>query len=234
MSMQELAPDLWIADQPLRFFGIEIGARMTVVRLPGSRLLLHSPIAMSAQLAEQVERLGAPAFIVAPNRFHHLHARDWRSAYPSSRLYVAPGLETKRADLAVSGVLGESPLPDWSDVVDQAFVAGYPLANEVVFFHRPSGTLITSDLLFNIGARSPALTRLAFRLSGAYGRPASTSLERRMVRDREAFRRSLERILGWPFSRVILAHGEVVEAGGREALAAAYAWVLGGSGRRAS
>jgi hypothetical protein len=96
--LRELASDLWIADQPLRFFGIEVGTRMTVVRLPGSRLLLHSPISRSRELAEQVEGLGTPAFLVAPNRFHHLFVRDWQSAYPTSRLHVAPGVETKRPD----------------------------------------------------------------------------------------------------------------------------------------
>ena len=75
--LRQLAPDLWIAEQPLRFLGLELGARMTVVRLPGSRLLLHSPIARSRELAAEVERLGSPTYLVAPNRFHHLYARDW-------------------------------------------------------------------------------------------------------------------------------------------------------------
>ena len=97
----------------------------------------------------------------------------------------------------------------------------------MVFFHRPSATLIASDLAFHIGASSPALTRLVFRLGGAYEKLAPTLLERMLVRDREAFRRSLERILEWPFDRVVVAHGEVLEKGGREALARGYHWLLG-------
>lgn len=224
--LRELAPDLWIADQPLRFFGLELGARMTVVRLPGSKLLLHSPVSRSQGLAEHVERLGSPTFLVAPNRFHHLFLREWHVACPASQLYVAPGVEAKRLDLAITGVLGGTPLPDWSDVLDQVLVGGFPVSNEVVFFHKPSRTLIASDLAFNVGPSSLALTRLAFRMSGAYGRLSCTLLERLLVRDRAAFRRSLERILSWPISRVVVAHGTVVEAGGREALADAYAWLL--------
>jgi glyoxylase-like metal-dependent hydrolase (beta-lactamase superfamily II) len=99
--------------------------------------------------------------------------------------------------------------------------------NEVVFFHRPSKTLIATDLAFNVGASSPFPTRFAFRLARAYGRLSPTLLERLMIRDRAAFRRSLKRILEWPFERVVVAHGEVSETGGRGELERGYAFVLG-------
>ena len=232
--MRALAPDLWIADRPLRFFGIGIGARMTVIRLPGSRLLLHSPVAYSRRLAEQVEKLGTPAILVAPNRFHHLFIRGWQTAYPGAHTYAAPGVTAKRRDIGVNGTLGGPPPADWPDLVDQTLVEGFPLANEVVLFHRPTSTLVTSDLVFNVGAHSPTLTRLAFRLTGAYGRPSSTLLERFFVRDRAAFRRSLQRILEWPIVRLVMAHGAVVESGGHAALERAYSWILGGSAGRAN
>jgi len=225
--LRPLAPDLWVAEQSLRFFGLEVGTRMTVVRWPGAGLWLHSPIARTSALAAEVETLGAPAFVVAPNRLHHLYAAEWQAAVPKPRLYAAPGLDAKRPDLKIDGVLGDVPPPEWADVLDQALVGGYPFANEVVFFHRPSATLIASDLLFHVGAESPTATRIAFRLSGAYGRPATTPLERLMIRDRAAFRRSLDRILAWPIERVVMAHGSVIETGGRAALTEAYAWLLG-------
>ena len=166
---------------------------------------------------------------MAPNRFHHLFAQQWQSAYPSARLHVAPGLDRRRPDLAIAGVLGERPLPEWSAVLDQVLVDGFSLANEVVFFHEPSRSLIASDLVFNIGPELPPLTRFAFRLMGAYGRPASTLMERLLIRDRAAFRRSLERILTWPIEQLVVAHGSIVREGGHAALAAAYAWLLASS-----
>jgi Domain of unknown function (DUF4336) len=228
MRLRELAPDLWIADQPLRFFGLEVGARMTIVGLGGERLLLHSPITRSHELAEQVHRLGSPAILIAPNRFHHLYAGDWQAAHPDARLYAAPGVEAKRPDLTINGVLGDNPLPDWCEVLDQIPIRGFPLANEVVFFHRPSRTLLASDLAFNVGASSPALTRITFRLMGAYGRLSCTPLERMSIRDRAAFRHSLSRILSWPIARIVVAHGEVVEDDAHRALAEAYSWLLRG------
>ena len=48
------------------------------------------------------------------------------------------------------------------------------------------------------------------------------------MKDRTAFRDSLTRILEWPFDRIVVAHGEVSEKGGREELIRGYAWLLGG------
>jgi hypothetical protein len=201
---------------------------MTIVRLPGPKLLLHSPIAASDDLVREVKALGPVAYLVAPNRFHHLFVGEWLRACPDASIYVAPGLDTKRTDLTIAGVLADEPEPGWKGTVDQVLVRGFPFANEVVFFHRPSATLIATDLAFNVGPSSPALTRLAIRLGGAYGRLSPTLLERFLVRDRTAFRHSLERILEWPFDRVVVAHGEVSEKGGREELVRGYSWVLGG------
>ncbi|HEM45978.1 MAG TPA: DUF4336 domain-containing protein, partial [Alphaproteobacteria bacterium] len=184
----------------------------------------------TADLVREVHALGRVAYLVAPNRFHHLFVGDWKRACPEASVYVAPALETKRADLAIAGVLGDEPEAGWAGTLDQVVLRGFPFANEVVFFHRPSATLIASDLAFNVGPGSPPLTRLAFRLAGSYGRLSPTILERLLVRDRKAFRESLERILEWPFERVVVAHGEVRETGGREELVRGYAWVLDGAG----
>ncbi|MBK7947871.1 MAG: DUF4336 domain-containing protein [Deltaproteobacteria bacterium] len=232
--MHELADGLWIAEARLRFLGLELGARMTVVRLAGGELLLHSPVAATEELVRQVGALGRVAHLVAPNRFHHLFVGDWRRRYPDAAIHVAPGLERKRGDLPISSLLGSIPDPAWADVLDQVALAGIPTTNEVVFFHRSSSTLIASDLAFQIGPESPALTRAAFRAMGAYGCLCPTPLERLLVRDRAAFRGSLERILVWPIERVVVAHGAVCESDGRARLARGYDWILGRGDDRAS
>ena len=224
--MRQLAPDLWIAESPLRFLALEVGARMTVVRL-ASGLFVHSPIAATAELVREVQSLGSVTSIIAPNRFHHLFVGQWQRAFPGASVFVAPGLEQKRPDLKIAGVLGDAPEPRWADSIDQVVLRGIPFTNEVVFFHRPSATLLASDLAFNIGPGSPRLTRIAFRMSGAYGRLSPTVLERLLVRDRAAFRRSLTRILEWPFERVVVAHGEPCETSCKDELARGYSWVLG-------
>ncbi len=223
--MHQLHSDLWVSDSPLRFLGLEVGARMTIVRLPNGELLLHSPIAPTPDLLRDVNALGKVAYLVAPNLLHHLFIGEWKKVYPEAALYVAPGLDRKRPDLPLTGVLTNEPEPGWADTIDQVLVNGFPFANEVVFFHRPSATLIATDLVFNVRSSSPLFTRLVIRIIGAYGRMAPTLLERLLVRDRVAFRSSLDRILDWPFTRVVVAHGEVSEAGGREELIRGYQWL---------
>ena len=227
MTLRQLHSDLWVAEAPLRFVGLEMGARMTVVRLPDGKVLVHSPIAASDELVREVRALGPIAYLVAPNRYHHLYVADWQRACPDAALYVAHGLDRKRPDLVVAGVLGDEAEPGWRGALEQVPLAGIPILSEVVFFHPASATLIATDLAFNIGHASPPVTRFVFRLFGTFGRLSPTLLERILVRDRAAFRRSFERVLVWPFERVIVAHGEVCEAGGRAQLMHGYRWVLG-------
>lgn len=225
--LRQLDDDLWVLERPLRFGGVELGARMTVVRLRDGGLFLHSPLALDADLRGALERLGPPRFAVAPNRFHHLYIGAYRDAFPAIQLFAAPGLPAKRKDLRFDGVLdSDQPPAGWAGQIDQAFVRGYPILNEVAFCHRAGRTLLTCDLAFNVRADAPFMTRLAFRLVGGYDRFGPTLVERLFVRDRAAARAALETILSWDFDRVILAHGHVLEHGGREMMREGYAWLL--------
>ncbi|MGB3614272.1 MAG: hypothetical protein WBA10_10805, partial [Elainellaceae cyanobacterium] len=52
MKLIPIANNLWSTTQPLRFLGLEVGTRMTVVRLSSSDLVLISPIALSKSVSE--------------------------------------------------------------------------------------------------------------------------------------------------------------------------------------
>jgi len=224
--LRELARDIWIAERPLRFYGLEVGARMTVIRLADGSLLLHSPLELDPELRGELDSIGRVRFAVAPNRFHHLYAGRVAEAYPEARLWAAPGVERKRPDLEIAGVLGDEAPAEWRDEVHQVFFGGRPFENEIVFLHRASRTLILCDLAFNFGPTAAPFTRLLMRLLRGYDRFGPSSLDRILIRDRRAARDSLEHILAWDFDRVVVAHGDVLERGGREALRAGYAWLL--------
>ena len=224
--LRKLAENLWVEEQPQRFYGLEVGARMTVMRLSDGSLLLHSPVTLDPRLRHELDSLGAVRYAVAPNRFHHLYAGEVAKAYPEARLWVAPGVERKRPDLEFVGVLGDEAPEQWRDEVGQVFFRGRPFENEVTFLHRPSRTLLLCDLAFNFGPHAPFGTRLFLRLVGGYGRFGPTRLDPLLIRDRPAARQSFERILAWDFDRVVIAHGEVLETGGPAALRAGYDWLL--------
>ena len=224
--LRQLAEHLWVTERPQRFYGLEVGCRMTVIRLEDASLVLHSPVALDARLCDELDALGTVRYAIAPNRFHHLHAGDVARAYPETRLWVAAGVERKRPDLKIAGVLADDPPAEWKGEVDQLYFRGRPFENEVVFLHRASRTLVLCDLAFNFGATAPMTTRVVMTLLGGYGRFRPTRLDPLLIRDRRAARQSLEQILAWDFDRVVVAHGDVLERGGRPALRAGYRWLL--------
>jgi hypothetical protein len=225
MPLRQIDADLWSAEGRLRFLGVEVGARMTVVRLRDGGLWIHSPIRMSDPLRAAVDALGPVRFLVAPNRYHHLFIADWASAYQQARTYAAPGLCEKRSDLLFHEVLNDGTPTAWNDDLDQVVWRGAPTMNEVLFLHRPSRTLILTDAVHNIGPQAPTVTRAVFKLLGGYGGLGTWLPDRLVNRDRQAARQTIERVLQWDFSRVIMAHGRIAEGAGPADLRAAYHWV---------
>ena len=222
--LRPIADGLWVEARRLRFAGVETGTRMSVVRLADGGLFVHSPVSLDAATREAVDALGPVKAIVAPSRFHHLYAGEWIKAYPDAVAYACPGLERKRPDLAWHGVLGNEPEKEWRGEIDQVFFAARSLENEVVFFHPASRTLICADLIFNLGNHPSLLTRIVARLIGSR-KPGATLIERVLIRDRAAAREQVSRMLAWDIERIVLAHGEMIETGGREVLRRAYAWL---------
>jgi hypothetical protein len=224
--VKPIAPDLWVVDTPLRFRGIEVGRRMTVLRLASGGLLIHSPAPLSDELRDALAQLGEVRFVVPASSIHgHLFMEQYQAAYPAAELFSAPGLDRKRRDLAFAGLLGSAPDPRWSQDLDQAAVLGHRFVTEIAFVHRPSGTLIIGDLCFRIGESAPRPMRAVAKATGAYDQARPTPMFRLGLRNRIAARRSLDRILSWDFDRIIVGHGEPIETGGHRALRDAYAWL---------
>ena len=225
MPLRQIAPEVWVAEAPLRYF-VELGRRMTVVRLPDGRLWLHSPLPLTAELRTALDVLGEVRFVVPASNLHgHLSMGD----YAGAELFAAPGLPAKRPDLDFADELGDEPDPRWATELDQAIFRGHRLLDEVVFLHRASGSLIVGDTCFNIEPGAPLLTRLWAWGPRLRPRAGPTPLFRLAVRDRAAARASLERILEWDFDRVVVGHGAIIETCGREAFRKAWASALQGA-----
>lgn len=217
--------DLWSVARSLRFWGLETGTRMTVVRLRDGGLFVHSPVALDPETRRAVDALGPVRAIVAPSRFHHMFVPAWIEAYPDAHAFCCPGLETKRADVRWSGVLGDAPEPIWKEDLAQVFFGARSLENEVVFFHPKSRTMICADAVFNLATHPSWATRAVARAM-RNREPGATILERVLMRKtRAAAREQVDRILAWDFERILLAHGAPILHGGREVLRKAYAWL---------
>ena len=98
-------------------------------------------------------------------------------------------------------------------------VRGFRL-REVLLLHRPSRTLVITDLCFNIQRSDSRIARAFFRANGMWQRFGPSRIIRALaVSDRAALRRSLEEVLHWDFERILPAHGDVIERGGPAAAA---------------
>lgn len=222
--MQELAQDLWVHSRKLRFFGVETGSRMTVVRMSDGGLFVHSPSPLDRATRERIDALGPVRAVVAPSLFHHMHAGEWMAAYPNALGFCCPGLEKKRADLSWDGILGDSPEGAWRGELEQVYFRARTMEHEVVFFHRASRSLICADAVFNLSRHPSALTRAVALLLGQR-KPGATWLEHIMIRDRTGAREQVGRMLDWDCDRIVLSHGPLIERHGSQVLASAYAWL---------
>ena len=137
---------------------------------------------------------------------------------------ACPGLEKKRKDVAWSRVLGDEPADEWNGSLEQVFFGALPMQNEVVFFHRQTRTLISSDLIFNLASHASGLTRAVAFLIG-HRNPGPTLLERVMVKDRNAAREQIGRIVAWEADRIVLAHGDVIVSDGSAVVRNGYKWL---------
>lgn len=200
-------------------------ATMAVLELGEGELLLYSPLELTAERRAAVEALGSVAHLYAPNTFHHMWIGAWAEAFPAARLHAPAGLATKRSDLRIDRTHGAEQEPGFAGVIDELRIAGLRL-EESVLLHRPSATLLVADLVHNVGRPRGAWTVAYTKMMGFYDRVALSRLLRwTSFSDRPAARRSLDQVLAWPFERLVVGHGAPIDAGAREVLAAAYAWL---------
>lgn len=224
MALERFEEGLWVAAAPQTLLGVRLGSRMTVVRLSGGGLLLHSVVPMTAALRNEVEALGRVQHIVLPDLYHHLHVGPWSLAFPKARVHAPPGMARKRPDLRIDAELSEVPHPDWAQDLKPIFISGCRLC-ETVFVHPRTRTLLTADLIENFHGSPHWWTRGYLRLAGIYERVGFSRLLRWLYKDRPPARASLERVFAEDFDKILLAHGEPISHGGKEALRLAYAWL---------
>ncbi|OVE86206.1 DUF4336 domain-containing protein [Natronolimnobius baerhuensis] len=217
----------WTYEEPLRFFGLEIGRIMSVMKLSSGGLFVQSPAELTPELKAQLDQLGEVRFVAATSKLHgHMYMEQYRAAYPNAELLAAPGLAARRTDLRFDHLLGDAPDPRWGTDIDQVAVAGHRWLTEIAFFHRPSRTVILGDMGYHIGDSSPLKTRLIARAFQIYKRISPPLEVRATIVNEETFRRSIQDILAWDFDRVIPGHGEIIDSDGKTAVANGYDWLV--------
>ena len=157
---RSLGANIWDHEMPIRFGGIPLWHRMTVIRLTNGGLVVHSPTRLDIASQREFQKLGPILAIIAPNWWHDLYLQQYLNAYPDARLYGAPTLVRWNRSLPFADVLGDSAPSLWTDEIDQVHIQGIGLfLDEIVFYHRRSRSLIVADLLFNLSKKDSWITR---------------------------------------------------------------------------
>jgi len=236
-----------------------------------AELLIHSPTPLSPDLRAAVDKLGVVAHIVSPNKIHNMAMPEWAKAYPDASVFASPGLQERRTDIRFDKTLTSTPERAWEHVLDQVrtwisratsvprackshtcvlacqtLTAGNFFFSEVLFFHKPTKTLIVCDMIENtqdesMGCCMGCLLRCCLVHSmGKHKNFASpehrwyshdgkagtmyllllTPLETHSSLDPHdahvAVEATRNRVLAWDFERVVMSHGRIILQEARE------------------
>jgi hypothetical protein len=233
------ARNIGVVDGPLEYLtmlGIGLPlpftTRMTVVKFKNGDLLLHSPIAFDATLAETLQSLGTVRHLVSPNQFHYAHIGEWSRAFPDAVTWSSPHApERARArgiDVQFQKELGAYAPGEWRDEIEQTVIPG-GIFGELVFLHKESKTLILADTIINLELnkiRQP--WRFVTRLTGMYYPQGQIFFGMRLplLLQRRKSRAAVEKLLSWEPEGIILSHGRCFESNGNAVLHRLFGWLL--------
>ena len=165
-------PGVYTADRPFYWNKIDVGGRMTVIKLQNGDLIVHSPIGVDPPLIRSLDELGEVKHVISPNYEHVKYAKQWAEQYPDAKMWGCPGLMERKPDVRWTGEIPFGARPpgflgsqskgkdneeqwDWNEFqplhIDTEVnpFTGKSFFNEVIFYHSPSKTLFVTDIYWN-------------------------------------------------------------------------------------
>jgi hypothetical protein len=229
--LEQVHDALWIGEgENVSFYGAPYPTRSVIARLESVYLWVWSPIKLTSGLRAAIDGLGTVRHLVSPNKLHHLYLPEWKAAYPGAALWGPQSTIKKRPDLSFRDALKDNAPHEWDPDIDQAWFRGSFAMDEIVFLHRPSGTVIVADLIQTFSDQflreNWGWWRFLARLDGLTQDQACAPLEWRLsFINRARARRARAKVLSWSCRRVIVAHGEWARTDGHTFLAKSFRWL---------
>lgn len=258
MVIRNVTPNIATFSVPFARMGrIKIGGRGTLVKLTSGALAVFSPVALTDAAKAKVTEMGGDVrYIIALDYEHHIFISEWAKEYPAAKIIGPEGLPEKRAkqddpkigkeEFAVVFTKANKRDIHISEEFDVDFEYEYVEAHanlEIVFFYKPDRVVIEADLLFNLPAteqyskvpeaEKPADGFIGRLFSGLQDAQGDARWIKRfnwyMVKNRESFNESIQRIDKWDFVSLIPCHGDVMEADAKPTFRKVFEWHLKGS-----
>lgn len=214
--LQPVCENLWLMAYPLRMLGSDLRRNVTIIRLQSGKLIIHSTAPFTAEDVSAIRALGEPGWILDGILRHDTFAQNGRDAFPEIP-YLAPEGFSEVVGFPTTPIV---PAPaEWDGELVALEIQGIPEARDTALLHRPSRTLILTELIFNFGNDEPLWTEILLRVAiGSQHHPGMSRPFKAGVKDEAAFKESLQTVLSWDFDRVIVGHGDIIETGGKEKL----------------
>jgi hypothetical protein len=154
---------------------------------------------------------------LVPNVLHGSEADWYAKRYPDAQVLIPYAMiPSFRKKTRVSGSLEQDWPKDLEEEILCLPVRGVRI-HECVFLHRPSKTLVTTDLVFNMQNQYSVFVKTFMKLNNIHQRfGPSRIFQYAVVRDPDRLASSLKIIGTWDFNRVIMSHGNIVEEQGRQ------------------
>lgn len=210
MSVEAIAPGLWCVNSHFPSMGFKGSVRMTIVQGDDGGLLLYSPVPLTAENVAAIEAIGPVAAIVAPNTFHHKFLRAAIETFPAARVFVPEGLEKKIGAIPRAETMTRDTPPALPPGIEH-FIFDRHAIRETMLFHRPSRTLVTSDLLYNYQQEHGRGEKTMFGLLGCYGSPKVVFYHRFALQDKAQVAELIAQAEAWAPERIVMCHGRIVE-----------------------
>jgi len=222
-ALTEVVDDrIWTLDRPVWFGGVRLRARTTVVRLDDGSLLLHTPAPVAGALAAQLRALGPVRWLVVPNCWHHLGTPAAAAHFPEAQVVGPASALDRNKSLRLHVDIRDAQFGERVPELEALPLRGVPFWDETVLYHRPTQTLLGADIVCRADAKDHWTWRCAARLTGCYERVRVPPDARKKIPDKAAAARSIRAMLERPAQRLIVGHGDVIEAGFRDSLARAW------------
>lgn len=231
VGVRQIDRNVWTLEDVTPYGFMDLPIRMTIIRLTGGDLLLHSPVPFSPRLAREVERLGSIRYMVAPNTVHWMHMTGWQRAYPQAEVWAVEGLkertQVRDAGLRIDRQLGDETPEAWADDLVIGVVPGGRRFRECFILHRSTRTLVLCDLIENLETGSVSLRLgLLARALGATRARTAIHVRAILLLEARAARAAVERMVALEPKRLILAHGGLIEHDASARLREAFRWLL--------
>lgn len=228
-SLQQVDDNIWIHNGvTVSWYGMPYTTRITIIRLKNGKIWVHSPGKIDDELLSEIQALGDVAYLISPNKIHHLFIQDWAKHFPNAETFSSPGLEEKRKDLTFDRSLRDAAEVEWQGEIEQLIFKGSKVMEEVVFFHNDSKTLILTDLIENFHPdHFNGYKKILAKITGIISPNGKTPLDWRasFMFNKPKARTCLQHIIHWHPERIIISHGECIEENAIEFLKRSFNWL---------